>query len=323
VFGRFCLSPFVFVAFAYPLYYIQSIATRCVEAGKFTKKVMAKRGRPSKDDPRYAARKAQELARELEMQRLTSGRNASGLPAGVSRTDTGRFQARIKLYGKRLNLGSYDTAEEAAEVYDRAKAGGQTFADSPQKYAKRGTGAAFARDSNPHVIAHSLSPSLRVGFPVRRREGAQEVERAAGAEEEHLLRRGLRHWRVFRHPARRDFVLQHRHADRHGRAHPLAAASRAAARAPTAAAGGRTPVAAAVRAPAVSQSVTDAHAAAHCVFARVLGARASERQWMWIGVWIGTWIVYGTFRICPNSLSTWNSGPSRGPAGMASQRARE
>jgi len=42
------------------------------------------------------------------------------------------------------------------------------------------------------------------------------------------------------------------------------------------------------RAPAVSQSVTDAHAAAHCVFARVLGARASERQWMWIGVWIGT-----------------------------------
>ena len=114
---------------------------------------MAKRGRPPKDDPRHLARKAQQLEQQLEMQRSVSGRNASGLPAGVSRTDTGMFQARIKLYDKRLNLGSFETAEEAAAVYQKAKAEGTTGADSPKKYAKRGTGIAFAA-TQTHVIAH-------------------------------------------------------------------------------------------------------------------------------------------------------------------------
>jgi hypothetical protein len=109
---------------------------------------MAKRGRPSKDDPRHVARKAQELEKQLEMQRLLSGRNRSGLPNGVNKTDTGMFQARISLHGKRYNLGSFESAEEAAEAYNRAKAAGFTSRDSPQKYAKRGTGKRFARDSN-------------------------------------------------------------------------------------------------------------------------------------------------------------------------------
>ena len=114
---------------------------------------MAKRGRPARDDPRYEARKAQELALKLELQRLSSGLNPSGLPPGVNRTDTGKFQARIKLHGKRVNLGSYDTAEEAANVYQDAKAAGFTCEASPQKYRKRGTGHIAAHATQTHSIA--------------------------------------------------------------------------------------------------------------------------------------------------------------------------
>jgi hypothetical protein len=102
---------------------------------------MAKRGRPGKDDPRYKARKEQELAHEQIMARLASGLSAKGLPAGVSKTDTGKFQARITLSGKRINLGSFDTAEEAGEVYQNARRSGFTSADSPKENVhKRGTG---------------------------------------------------------------------------------------------------------------------------------------------------------------------------------------
>jgi hypothetical protein len=87
----------------------------------------------------YKARKEQELAHEQIMARLASGLSAKGLPAGVSKTDTGKFQARITLSGKRINLGSFDTAEEAGEVYQNARRSGFTSADSPKKN-KRGTG---------------------------------------------------------------------------------------------------------------------------------------------------------------------------------------
>ena len=102
---------------------------------------MAKRGRPRKDDPRHTARKEAERLEEERLARLASGFNASGLPPGVNKTDTGMYQARVSLQGKRINLGSFETAEQAAEVYANAKAAGYTCMDSPQKYAKRGTGS--------------------------------------------------------------------------------------------------------------------------------------------------------------------------------------
>ena len=95
-----------------------------------------KRGRPRKDDPRHLQRQAEQLAMRIEFQEvLEPGRIAkksSGLPTGVSHTDTGKFQARIKLDGKRINLGSFDTAEDAAAAYRTAKASGFTCAESPQ-----------------------------------------------------------------------------------------------------------------------------------------------------------------------------------------------
>jgi hypothetical protein len=105
----------------------------------------AKRGRPRKDDPRHLQRQAEQLAMRIELQEvLEPGRIAkksSGLPTGVSHTDTGKFQARIKLDGKRINLGSFDTAEDAAAAYRTAKASGFTCAESPkQNRVQRGTG---------------------------------------------------------------------------------------------------------------------------------------------------------------------------------------
>ena len=102
---------------------------------------MGKRGRPRRDDPRHLARKAQELAEKQELERMRAGLNPSGCPVGVNKTDTGMFQARISLDGKRINLGSFPTSEEAGEVYARVKATGYTCKDSPKRYAKRGTGS--------------------------------------------------------------------------------------------------------------------------------------------------------------------------------------
>ena len=102
---------------------------------------MAKRGRPRKDDPRHVARKEAERLKEEQLARLASGLNASGCPPGVNRTDTGMFQARISLDGKRINLGSFATAEMAGAAYSVAKTAGFTCRDSPKKnLKKRGTG---------------------------------------------------------------------------------------------------------------------------------------------------------------------------------------
>ena len=38
-------------------------------------------------------------------------------PAGVTTTLSGKFQARIKIKGKRYDLGSYDTVEEAMDAF--------------------------------------------------------------------------------------------------------------------------------------------------------------------------------------------------------------
>ena len=112
----------------------------------------AKRGRPGKDDPRHIARKEEERARQQLLAELSS----KGLPAGVSKTDTGKFQARITLSGKRINLGSFDTAEEAGQVYQSARRSGFTVAASPKKNVhKRGTGPLLA--SVPLLLCFCLT----------------------------------------------------------------------------------------------------------------------------------------------------------------------
>ena len=54
-------------------------------------------------------------------------------PTGVTTTLSGKHQARIKIKGKRYDLGSYDTIEEAMDIYSNAKCTGK-----PERgYAKR------------------------------------------------------------------------------------------------------------------------------------------------------------------------------------------
>lgn len=44
------------------------------------------------------------------------------LPLGVYRTARGRYEAKLKRQGQRLNLGTYDTPEQAAAAVDAARA---------------------------------------------------------------------------------------------------------------------------------------------------------------------------------------------------------
>ena len=73
--------------------------------------------------------------------------------AGVSKTASGKFQARIKLDGKRYDLGSnFETPEEAAAAYSKAKREGRTDRPSPKhERIMRGTGtlAHIAHKSHP------------------------------------------------------------------------------------------------------------------------------------------------------------------------------
>ena len=86
----------------------------------------------------------------------------------MSNTDTGKFQARIKLEGKRYNLGVFDTPDEAAAAYSTAKANGFTVAASPkQQKVKRGTGLPLAHAAtlrSADLLCSRLSP-----WQVRRR----------------------------------------------------------------------------------------------------------------------------------------------------------
>jgi hypothetical protein len=64
---------------------------------------------------------------EEQMQNLRRYKNnTSGFP-GVRRTGSGKWQALIAQGGKRVCLGSFDTPEEAAEAYAKAKAALHTF----------------------------------------------------------------------------------------------------------------------------------------------------------------------------------------------------
>ena len=67
----------------------------------------------------------------------------TGLPKGVSYTLSKKYQARIKLNGKRYDLGTFETKEDAAAAYAAAKTSGVAGRPSPNKNsAKRGTGTA-------------------------------------------------------------------------------------------------------------------------------------------------------------------------------------
>ena len=65
----------------------------------------------------------------------------TGLPRGVSNTLSGNFQARIKLNGKRYDLGTFISKEEAAAAYKAAKQSGVAGRPSPvSNTTKRGSG---------------------------------------------------------------------------------------------------------------------------------------------------------------------------------------
>ena len=65
----------------------------------------------------------------------------TGLPPGVSKTLSSKYQARIKLNGKRYDLGTFTCKEEAAAAYKAAKQTGIAGRPSPvSNGVKRGTG---------------------------------------------------------------------------------------------------------------------------------------------------------------------------------------
>ena len=79
------------------------------------------------------------------LRRSTGGakppKRRTGLPRGVSKTLSGNYQARIKLNGKRYDLGTLIFKEEAAAAYQAAKQSGIAGRPSPvAKGVKRGTG---------------------------------------------------------------------------------------------------------------------------------------------------------------------------------------
>ena len=140
---------------------------------------MAKRGRPGKNDPRYLARKEAERERKAQLARLEAERelNAWGKMPGVNRTDTGNFQARITLEGKRINLGSFATAEAAGAAYATAKAAGYTSMSSPKKNVhKRGTGLLCSRlkPMTYHTLREPRCGSvLSAGVKALKKQGLQ------------------------------------------------------------------------------------------------------------------------------------------------------
>ena len=68
-------------------------------------------------------------------------RTTGAYPRGVSKTLSGKFQSRIKLNGKRYDLGSdFTSPQEAGAAYLAAKQAGATAKASPkQRETKRGT----------------------------------------------------------------------------------------------------------------------------------------------------------------------------------------
>ena len=78
-------------------------------------------------------------------------------PTGVTITLSGKHQARIKIKGKRYDLGSYDTMAEAMEIYSNAKRNGvpergYLKRETNPKRIARGTGA-----QRPACSAHGAA----------------------------------------------------------------------------------------------------------------------------------------------------------------------
>ena len=101
--------------------------------------------------------------------RTSATRRRPAYPAGVSKTLSGKFQARIKLNGKRYDLGSnFTSPEEAGAAYKAAKQAGRTDKASPKHIRlKRGTGTSL-------YISPRDSPSLILLIGLRSRALAGE-----------------------------------------------------------------------------------------------------------------------------------------------------
>ena len=93
---------------------------------------------------KQSARARPSAASACDQARIGASRLKRDYGKGVSKTLSGKFQARIVLYGKRYDLGTFDTKEEAAAAYIAAKQSGHTDRGSPQhNRIKRGTGTRY------------------------------------------------------------------------------------------------------------------------------------------------------------------------------------
>ena len=95
-------------------------------------------------------------------------------PPGVSKTGSGKFQARIKLNGKRYDLGSnFNTVEEAAAAYAAAKRTGETERPSPKhNRAQRGTGTPHPLHTTIFCTLLNVAATL---VSIGRSEGAESA----------------------------------------------------------------------------------------------------------------------------------------------------
>ena len=208
------------------------------------------------------------------MARLASGNNLSGCPPGVHRTDTGNYQARISLEGKRINLGSFPTAEEAGAAYSAAKTAGFTCKDSPKKnIKKRGTGLRSLATQTLMRYASCVSRcaivSLLAGVKALKKKGLapQPNNNARTAPPRQASRSASRS--LGRSPACRWRQRCRSDGSRPSRWRPRSARSRRSPGARSCGEGG-----------------ADAHAASHGTCPRAWSARAAERE-NYIRLWIG------------------------------------
>ena len=112
----------------------------------------------------------------------------TGLPKGVSYTLSKKFQARIKLNGKRYDLGTFETKEDAAAAYAAAKTSGVAGRPSPNKNnVKRGTGTARLPHARASNSLQSNADAVLCCVPVvcGRRESAEEAEDGGDQDQRH------------------------------------------------------------------------------------------------------------------------------------------
>ena len=104
---------------------------------------------------------------------------------GVSKTLSGKFQARIVLDGKRYDLGSnFATADDAAAAHRTAKCAGRTDRPSPKhERVQRGTGTPLLLLTSIPFLCSMLVVATRMTFG--RNEGAQSVLHRCDATAHH------------------------------------------------------------------------------------------------------------------------------------------